>query len=87
MGFFSRLLIPRKARRLAHPGRAVKRKITPRPLKRISHAVHPFSNATYSVQRSLNTKHQRRSHKPVYMHGSCPIRHRTPQAAARCRNR
>ena len=32
MGFLSRLLIPRSVRRAGHPGRAVKRAITPRPL-------------------------------------------------------
>jgi hypothetical protein len=30
LGFFTRLLIPRSVRRAAHPGRAVKRAITPK---------------------------------------------------------
>jgi hypothetical protein len=106
MGFLSRLLIPRKARRAVHPVRAVKRAATPRSVKRVTHAMHPVSNARYSVERSISTqirsgarggRKQGRSGartvasvKPstgsVYRHGNCPVRHRSAEAAARCRN-
>ena len=85
MGFFSRLFIPRGVRRAMHPGRAVKRAITPRPVKQLQRAMHPVGNTVYGLERSLNTKRRRRSSAPVYRHGSCPVKHRTPQAAARCR--
>jgi hypothetical protein len=47
--------------------------------------MHPVDNAAYALERSLNTKPRRRSAAPVYRHGTCPVAHRTPEAAARCR--
>lgn len=88
MGFFSRLLIPRSVRRATHPVRTVKRAITPKPIKKARRAIHPVSNAKYSVERSVATL-LRSGGKPkaeVYRHGSCPVRHRSAEAAARCRN-
>jgi hypothetical protein len=82
MGFFSRLLVPRGVRRAMHPARTVKRAITPKPIKRARRAMHPVSNAIYAVERSLNTN--RRPKAPVYRHGTCTVKHRTPEAAARC---
>ena len=88
MGFFSRLFIPRSVRRAAHPGRAVKRAVTPKVVKKASRAMHPIDNAAYSVQRSVATTiRSGRKHKtPVFRHGSCPVRHRSAEAAARCKN-
>ena len=85
MGFLSRLLIPRSVRRAAHPGRAVKRAITPKAVKRARRAMHPVSNAVYGVERSLNTKKKTAARSPVYHHGTCPVNHRTPESAAKCR--
>jgi hypothetical protein len=85
MGFLSRVLVPRSVRRAAHPVRTVKRKATPNSVKRIRRAAHPVSNATYSATRSLNTKPRRRPRSRVYRHGTCPVKHRTPEAAAKCR--
>lgn len=73
------MLIPRSARRAEHQVRAVKRKVTPRPIKRARRPMHPISNAPYSFERSLNTMPQRRSKASAYTHGSCPVRHRTPE--------
>lgn len=86
MGFLSRMFVPRGVRRAMHPGRAVKRAITPKTVKRARRALHPLDNAAYSLTRSLNTKPRRRSSSQAYMHGSCPVRHRTPEAAGKCRN-
>lgn len=99
MGFFSRLLIPRGVRRAMHPGRAVKRAITPKPIKRARRALSPVDNMKYSLEPSLATSLRsggrgktrrksgaRSSIAPVYRHGTCPVNHRTPEAAARCRN-
>ena len=88
MGFFSRLLVPRGVRRALHPGRAVKRAVTPKAVKKAKRAMHPVDNAVYSVQRSVATS-IRSGRKPkarVYRHGRCPVKHRSPEAAARCRN-
>lgn len=89
MGFLSRLLVPRSVRRAMHPGRAVKRAVTPKAVKRARRAMHPIDNAKYSVERSIATSlrsGKRKGKAPVYTHGNCPVRHRTPEAAARCRN-
>jgi hypothetical protein len=85
VGFLSRLFIPRSVRRAVHPGRAVKRAVTPKVVKRASHAMHPVSNAVYDVERSLNTKKRATSSSPVYHHGTCTVNHRSPEAAAKCR--
>jgi len=91
MGFFSRLLIPRSVRRAAHPGRAVKRAVTPKAVKKARRALHPIDNAVYGVERSVATSirsggKRRKGKAPVYRHGNCAVSHRTPEAAARCRN-
>ena len=85
VGFLSRLLIPRSMSRAVHPGRAVKRAVTPRAIKRASRAMHPLSNAVYGVERSANTKRRSKSRSPVYHHGTCTVNHRSQEAAAKCR--
>lgn len=87
MGFLSRLFLPRGLRRAMHPVRSVKRAATPKSIKRARRALNPLDNAVYGVTRSLNTKPRRRSRAPAYNHGNCPVNHRTPAAAAKCRNR
>ena len=73
-----------------HPGRAVKRAVTPKPVKKARRALHPIDNLKYSVERSIATSLgsglKRKGISRVYRHGTCPINHRTPDAAARCRN-
>jgi hypothetical protein len=85
MSFLSRLLVPRSIRRSVHPLRTVKRAATPKSVKKVRRLAHPVSNATYPVTRSLNTKRRPRSRSRVYRHGTCTVNHRTPQAAAKCR--
>jgi hypothetical protein len=88
VGFFSRLFVPRSVRRAMHPGRAVKRAVTPKPIKKARRAMHPVDNAMYSMQRSVATsiRSGRKGKAKVWHHGSCPVNHRSPEAAARCRN-
>ena len=88
VGFFSRLFIPRSVRRAVHPGCAVKRAVTPKVVKRASRAMHPIDNAAYSVQRSVATtiRSGGKRKAPVFRHGSCPVNHRSAEAAARCKN-
>ena len=85
MGFFSRLFVPRTVRRAMHPVRTVKRAVTPKSVQKARRAMHPISNAVYGAERSLTAK--TRTAGSVYRHGSCPIKHRSPGAAQRCRNR
>jgi hypothetical protein len=75
VGFFSRLLVPRSVRRAVHPGRAVKRAVTPKPIKKVSRALHPVDNAVYSLQRSAATsiRSGRKRKARVFRHGRCPI--------------
>lgn len=90
MGFLSRLLVPRSVRRAMHPGRAVKRAVTPKAVKRARRALHPIDNAVYSVERSAATAirsgGKRKGKAPVFRHGNCPVHHRSAAAAAKCRN-
>lgn len=90
MGFLSRLLIPRGVRRAAHPVRTVKRAVTPKSVKQVRGAMHPVSNAKYSVERSIATSIRsvggKRGRARYYTHGGCQVHHRTPEAAAKCRN-
>jgi hypothetical protein len=77
-----------------HPGRAVKRTVTPKAVKRARRALSPIDNMKYGVQRSIATsmrsglrkKSGTPAYRAVYKHGRCPVNHRTPEAAARCRN-
>jgi hypothetical protein len=97
VGFLSRLLVPRSVRRAMHPVRTVKRAATPKFVRKAERAMHPLDNAIYSMERSAVTslrsgrkkraKARRSGRAPVFRHGSCPVAHRTAQAAAKCRNR
>jgi hypothetical protein len=95
VGFLSRLFVPRSVRRAVHPVRTVKRAATPKTVKKATRAMHPLDNAIYGVERSAATslrsgrkrKQRRKGRAPVYRHGTCPVAHRTPEAAAKCRNR
>jgi hypothetical protein len=93
MGFLSRLLVPRGVRRAMHPVRTVKRAATPKAVKKARRALHPVDNIVYGAERQVITslrsgrRRRRKSRGPVYRHGSCPVAHRSPEAAAKCRNR
>lgn len=84
----SRMFVPRGVRRAMHPVRTTKNALTPKPIKKARRAMHPIDNAVYSMQRPIVTAARsgiKRKGK-AYRHGSCPVNHRTPAAAARCRN-
>lgn len=96
MGFLTRRLIPRKVRRLAHPVRAAKRAtkkaLIPKPVRKALWGVHvaanPVSSAGYALERSIFSKPRKsKGRAVVYRHGSCQVKHRTPEAALKCRNR
>ena len=51
--------------------------------------MHPVGNAKHSVERSLATS-LRSGAKPkakIYQHGGCPVKHRSAEAAGRCKNK
>ena len=100
MGFLSRALIPRKVRRAAHPVRAAKRAVrkavVPKSVRKVTYAAkqaaNPMSAVKYhGIERPLMTALRSGSKKsasaPVYRHGACPVKHRSYEAAMRCRNR
>jgi hypothetical protein len=51
MGFLTRLLVRRSVRRAMHPGRAMKRAMTPKAIKKAMLAMHPIDNLQYSLER------------------------------------
>jgi len=71
-------------------GRAVKRAVAPKAVKRARLALSPIDNLQYSVERSIATSlrsgRRKKGRAPVFRHGSCAINHRAREAAARCRN-
>ena len=63
---------------------------SPKAIKKASRALTPFDNVQNTVAgflaMSLRSLGKRKGWSPVFRHGNCPVNHRTPQAAARCRN-
>jgi hypothetical protein len=93
VGLLSRLLVPRSVRRAMHPVRSMKRAATPKVVRKAGRALHPADNIVYGAEREVITslrsgrKRRRKGRAPVYRHGSCPVAHRSREAAAKCRNR
>ena len=55
---------PRSVRHAMHPGRAVKRAVTPKAVKQAQRAMHPVSNAIYDVERSITVNHRTPGRRP-----------------------
>lgn len=102
MGFLSRLFIPRGVRRAMHPVRSAKRvvrkAVVPKSMRRASYAASQIANPLgalkyHAVERPLTTAlrsgstNRSTAPAPVYRHGKCAVKHRSPEAARRCRNR
>jgi hypothetical protein len=57
--------------------------------------MHRLDKAIYGVERSVaislrsgrKRRQRRKGRVPVYRHGTCPVAHHTPEAAAKCGNR
>lgn len=93
MGFLSRTFVPRSVRKAAHPVRtaksSAKRAVTPKSVKKVQRALNPIDSLQYGLERQVTTAVRsggKKSPAPVYRHGSCPVKHRTPEAAATWRN-
>jgi len=58
--------------------------------QRAQQKLRPIDNLKYSIERSIATSLRsglkKKGISRVYRHGNCPVNHRTPEAAARCRN-
>jgi len=78
--------VPRSVRRAVHPVRAIKRELTPRPIKRARRALHPIDNAIYGVTRKLNTRHRSSTQSQTFEHSGCDIKHRSVDAFNNCKN-
>lgn len=102
MGFLSRLFIPRGVRRALHPvrsaKRAVRKAVVPKSVRRVTYTASQIANPIsalkyHAIERPLTTALRSGSTKrtaaptPVYRHGKCAVKHRSPEAARRCRNR
>ena len=93
MGFLSRLLVPRSVRRAMNPVRTLQRAATPKVVKKAGRVLRPVDNIVYGSEREVMTslrsgrKRRRKSKAPVYRHDGCSVAHRSPEAAAKCRNR
>jgi len=46
----------------------------------------PRGRSIATSLRSGSKKKKKKGISRVYRHGNCPVNHRTPEAAARCRN-
>jgi len=102
MGFLSRLFVPRTVRRALHPVRtakgAVRKAVVPKSVRRATYAASQLANPVsavkyHGIERPVATALRSGSKKQpaasglVYRHGNCAVKHRTPEAAQRCRNR
>lgn len=100
MGFISRRVVPRSVRRAANPvgsaKRVVRNAVVPKPVRDATYLAHelanPVSSAAYHLVEKPIVSELRGGAKgsgepkTVYRHGDCPVKHRTPEAAQRCRN-
>ena len=88
MGFFSRLPVPRGMRRATHPEQAVAQAAAPEAVEVANHAPDPASNG-HSVPPSAAATIEPTANAGagVWRHDNCKVNHRSPEAAAKCRNR
>jgi hypothetical protein len=88
MGFFSRLPMPRGMRRAAHPEHAVAQAAAPEAVV-ANGASHPAVSAAHVMQppAAAAAGPAANGSTGVWHHDNCKINHRSPEAAAKCRNR
>jgi hypothetical protein len=88
MGFFSRLPIPRGMRRATHPEHAVAQAAAPEAVEVANGAPRPAVGAAHVMPSTAATIEPTANGTPgVWHHDNCKINHRSPEAAAKCRNR
>jgi hypothetical protein len=89
MGFFSRLPVPRGMRRATHPAQAVTQAATPEAVEVANGALHPVGSDGHSMPplAAATTEPAANGQAGVWHHDNCKVNHRSPEAAAKCRNR
>jgi hypothetical protein len=89
MGFFSRLPVPRGMRRATHPEQAVAQAAVPEAVEVANGALHPAGGAAPVAQAPVAATIESAANGSagVWHHDDCKIKHRSPEAAAKCRNR
>ena len=88
MGFFSRLPIPRGMRRATHPEHAVAQAAAPEAVEVANGAPRPAVGAAHVMPSTAATIEPTANGSPgIWHHDNCKINHRSPEAAAKCRNR
>jgi hypothetical protein len=89
MGFFSRLPVPRGMRRATHPEQAVAQATAPEAVEVANGAPHPAGGAGPVMQSpaAATIEPAANGQAGVWHHGECKVNHRSPEAAAKCRNR
>ena len=89
MGFFSRLPIPRGMRRATHPEHAVAQAAAPEAVEVANGARHPAGAAAPVMPSpaAATAGPAANGSSGVWHHDNCKVNHRSPEAAAKCRNR
>ena len=89
MGFFSRLPIPRGMRRATHPEHVATQAAAPETVEVANGASHPAAAAAPVVQSAAAATLEPAANGSagVWHHDNCKVNHRSPEAAAKCRNR
>ena len=89
MGFFSRLPVPRGMRRSTQPEHAVAQAAAPEAVEAANGAPHPAASAAHVMQSSAaaTIEPSANGSAGVWHHDNCKVNHRSPEAAAKCRNR
>ena len=89
MGFFSRLPVLRGMRRATHPEQVVTAAAAPEAVAVANGARHPAGGAAPVVQSpaAATIESAANGSAGVWHHDNCKVNHRSPEAAAKCRNR
>ena len=89
MGFFSRLPVPRGMRRATHPEHAVAQAAAPEAVEVANGALHPAGAAAPAMPSpaAATIESAANGQTGVWRHDNCKVNHRSPEAAAKCRNR
>jgi hypothetical protein len=67
-----------------HPHRLVEQAMTPKAIQEDSPVLQPIGHAAYSAERPAATAigSDGKDKVSVFQHGTCPVRHRSEEAAA-----
>jgi hypothetical protein len=71
-----------------HTGRGLERAVAPNATKEATLVLDPIDNSVPSVESSTEAAVESGGENKAagFQHGNCPVRHRSTEAAAKCRN-